>query len=285
MKALILLTLAVSTTCPHYSGAATPPKGTPMCQGAGCQFEEVPLGTTPKIESTAPTPTTKAAPSITKKSNPAPDSNLPPYYRNVDRSAFSASEKAVYATPPKGNKLPGVEPGDTFKAVLQQSIKASPSVPTPVRAVITSGIMTGHFAMGTATLDKELKRILITFSKLRSLSGGSYDIYATALSEDGRVGIEGDYHTENDKFFVSELAASTAAAMADSTIQRQQTPLGGWVQEPSFANHVKQGAVAALSKTSSRIADAARSAPEWTEIGQYQNIQIIFEDDQNGGTK
>jgi hypothetical protein len=282
MKPIAVLLFAV--VAPHIFAAA-PGRGTPVCAGADCQFEEVPLGTVktngPPAEPLEPKVRQTKAKSHGAIGTPRlkPDTNLPPYYLTVDRRGFTASEKAVFT--PESNSAPrleGVGIGDVFRALLSQSIKASPSVPSPVRAFLLTGPLKGSMMVGLATLDQELKRVLLKFTKLRTTSGGLYSVSASGLSLNGRVGLEGDYHSETGKFFLAELASSTAAAIADSTIQRQQNQLGGWVQEPTLANHFKQGAVSALTKSTSRLADTARSAPEWTEVDGHQEIQIIVEE-------
>jgi hypothetical protein len=165
-------------------------------------------------------------------------------------------------------------------AVVDQEIKASPSVPTPVRAMAISSRYKGSYFLGEATLDKELKRVLFHFSKLRiPESDQVYGLSATGLSTRGSVGLEGEYHSQAGKFFIGELASATAAGLLDTTISRQQTSFGGYVQEPTLSNSAKGGAVTALSRTADRMAEGFRQAPEFTEIAGYQEIQIIIQDD------
>ena len=205
--------------------------------------------------------------------------NLPSYYSGIDRSSMHSSDKVVFVPTNSSVKMSGVKSGDIFSAVIEQEIKASPNVPTPVVARVLNGALQGGLFVGEATLDKDLKRILISFNKVRSDRGQVYSVRAQGLSQKGSIGLEGEYSSNSGKFFLAELGSATAAGMLDSTINRQQTVNGGYVQEPSLSNSTKAGAVNALSKTTERMAEAARQAPEYTYIEGYQKIQVIVQDD------
>lgn len=207
------------------------------------------------------------------------NSNLPSYYAGLDRSEMHSSDKVVFVPSNTGVKLSGVKSGDIFSAVIEQEIKASPNVPTPLVARVTSGSLQGGIFVGEATLDKDLKRVLISFSKVRTERGQSYSVKAQGLSVRGSVGLEGEYSSNSGKFFLAELGSATAAGIVDSTINRQQTVNGGYVQEPSLSNSAKTGAVSALSRTADRMAESARQAPEYTFVEGYQKIQVIVQDD------
>lgn len=207
-------------------------------------------------------------------------SNLPHYYQGVDRSEFEASEKVVYVAKSPVLHLKGIKPGDVVRAVVEQEIVASPSVPTPVRAIAVSGVFLGAIFSGEAILDRELKRILFNFTRLRIKDRSEvYSLKAAGLSQSGSIGLEGEYVSQTGKFFIDELASAVAAGLVDSTINRNQTALGSYVQEPSLANAGKVAAVTALSKTTERMAENVRNAPEYTKTPGYQEIQIIIQDD------
>src|SRR5690606_34646938 len=105
----------------------------------------------------------------------------------------------------------------------------------------------------------------------------TYTLRATGLAPSGQVGLEGEHHTQEGKFFVGEILAATAAGVADATTQRTQTALGTFQTEPTLANAGKQGAVNALSKTAERMAERARTAPEYTEIEAEREVQNLIE--------
>ena len=205
--------------------------------------------------------------------------NLPAYYDGIDRTNMKASDKVVYVPANSQIHLSSVRPGDIFKAVIDQEIKASPSVPSPIRAMVVSDNLKGAYFIGEAVLDRELKRVLVQFNRVRLDSGAAYSVKASGLSPRGSIGLEGEYHTQAGLFFVGELASATAAGLLDSTISRNQTTLGTYVQEPSLSNTAKTGAVTALSHSADRMAEGSRQAPEYTDVSGYQQIQIIIQDD------
>jgi len=208
------------------------------------------------------------------------NSNLPQYHQGVDRSDAKASEKVMYVATNKSPYLNGLKSGDVIRASIEQAMVASPSVPTPIRAMALNGPFKNSFFLGEATLDRELKRVLLNFTKLRIQNQNTtYALKAQGLSLSGSVGLVGEYHSEAGKFFVAELAAATAAGYLDATTTRNQNAYGNYVQEPSVTNATKQGAVTALSRTADRAAEASRNAPEYTEVEGYQEIQIIITED------
>jgi len=207
-------------------------------------------------------------------------SNLPRYYASVDRSEIEASEKVVYVPKASPPKLDGLKSGDVIWAVVEQELVASPSVPTPVRAIAMSGKYKGGIFLGEATLDRELKRVLLSFTKLRLRERDEvFLIKAAGLSPKGSIGLAGEFSSQAGKFFVAELASAAAAGMVDATINRTQTTQGGYVQEPSLSNSGKTAAVTALSKMTERIAEGARGAPEFTRVSGYQEIQVMVQED------
>lgn len=287
-----------------YGVAEETKRGTAMCTLGNCALTDMPIGmkaldlSVREIKSlekkevnTPPIKKEKVRVSQKKKAQeksrvfPIQEQeehgNLPSYYIRLDRADYRSSEGNVYNAPHRvGEKLRDLKSGDLIPAVIDQAIKASPSVPTPVRAMMVSGPYKGSFALGKATLDRELKRILFEFTKLRLPKEDKiYAMRAEGLSPSGQIGLEGSYESQSGKFFLGELLAGAAAGIADATIQRTQNNLGNYVQEPSLANVGKQGVVVALSRTADRFAEQSRSAPEFTEIAGFQQIQIIIEED------
>ena len=286
-----------------------------MCEGDSCRAQDIPTGSAAEFDDDAmPRPDRKkqldistSSPPVSaiKKDEPKPvaqprrarsthkapgdqaemhqaigATNLPRYYQGVDRSGASASDRVVYVPKSSDPRLKGLKSGDVVWAVVEQEITASPSVPTPVRATATSGQYKGALFVGEATLDHELKRVLFSFNKLRLKSlDAAYTLKAAGLSPRGSIGLEGEYYSQAGKFFIAELASAAAAGYLDSTINRNQTALGTYVQEPSLVNSGKTAAVSALSKTAERAAEGARNAPEYTRVPGYQEIQVIIQDD------
>jgi len=284
--------------------AEPPKKGRVMCEGAACLSHDVPTGSVlersddelaerakrrieleKKPEAKAQI---KAAKSPRKDrirmSRSAPErptvTNLPVYQQGIDRSEAEANERVVFVPKSGSQRLKGLASGDVVWAVVEQEIVASPGVPTPVRAMAVGGPFKGAFFLGEATLDRELKRVCMTFTKLRFKDRDAvYGVKAAALSPRGSVCLEGEYVSQTGKFFLAELASAAAVGFVDSTVNRNQTAFGTYVQEPSLANSGRTAAVTALSKTTERMAEEARTAPEYTRVKGYQEIQVMIQDD------
>lgn len=205
--------------------------------------------------------------------------NLPGYYQGIERLGMRATDQVMFVPKNAAVHLNSVKSGDVFHAVVEQKIKASATVATPIRAMIISGALKGGFFVGEATLDRELKRVLLTFTKVRSQSGSVYALKASGLSPEGSIGLEGEYHSQSGTFFVAELASATAGGILSATINQNQTSFGTYVQEPSLANTAKTGAVTAMAKSAERFAQDARQAPEYTELAGYQAIEVIVQGD------
>lgn len=266
--------------------ASPPPRGTTQCTG-DCDYNESPLGVygaheaisqRAKLEPLTEKSIPRRAPKSHAKNLSKNESNMPSYYQGMSRSHFEAREGGVLVVKNARPLPPGLRAGDMLKALITQSIKASPSVPTPVRAQALSGPSKGSYFLGEAKFDPELKRVLLTFNTFRDSSNETYSVHAVGLSPSGEVGLEGEHHTDSGRFFLAELAVAGTAAITDSTITRNPTSRGTWVEEPSLANTAKHGAVAALTKTTERMAEKVRSAPEYTYIPAPQHIQILVQE-------
>ena len=285
--------------------AEPPKKGRVMCEGAACLSHEVPTGSVlerpddalserakrrielerkPEVKAPQKKAANRPRKDRIRMSRSAPEravvTNLPVYHQGVDRSESEANEKAVFVPRSGSQRIKGLASGDVVWAVVEQEIVASPGVPTPVRAMAVGGPFKGALFLGEAMLDRELKRVCVTFTKLRLKDCDTvYGVKAAALSPSGSVCLEGEYVSQTGRFFVAELASAAAAGFLDSTVSRNQTALGTYVQEPSLANSGRTAAVSALSKTTERMAEEARTAPEYTRVRGYQEIQVMIQDD------
>lgn len=302
----LLLVLIIELFSNQRAYSDTSKRGKPVCILNDCNLRELPISIekrelndglnpvpitplktsrTPKRIKTIPKRIPTVLTATTERAALLPSdeliSNLPGFYEGIDRSDFASSNEGVFdVASVVGAKLTGLKSGDIIRAAVEQSIKASPSVDTPIRAMILSGPYKGGFLLGRAFLEPELKRVLLEFVKLR-LPGRDqvFRLKASGLSLVGQVGLEGRYEHHAGIFFVGEVATAAVAGFADASTQRSLNLAGNYVQAPTIANSAKQGAVSALSKTAERFADKARSAPEFTEINPYQEIQIIIEED------
>lgn len=309
MKAKLLLATILWAMIPT-ANAEPPKKGRVLCEGPACTAHDVPTGSVleragdfaedfagrvrRRIEiAKQPEPKLPPKASAVKKDRirmfrsapartaaPVAPSNLPGYLQGIDRSEFEANEKVVFVPKSSNQRLKGLASGDVVWAVVEQEIVASPGVPTPVRAMAIGGPFKGGIFLGDATLDRELKRVCMAFTKFRLKDRDVvYGLKAAALSPRGSVCLEGEYVSQTGKFFLAELASAAAAGFVDSTVNRNQTALGTYVQEPSLANSGRTAAVTALSKTTERMAEEARNAPEYTRVQGYQEIQVILQED------
>jgi len=190
-----------------------------------------------------------------------------------------SSDSNLITTHPHPQVIPILPPGTILKAFIAQKITASSTVPTPVRARILKGRYKGAFALGYAKLDGELKRVLIDFHSLYfpwRRKQSNYKIKGQALSPTGEIGLTGKFITHEGKFFLAELATATVAGLLDATKERSRNVLGQYEESPSVGNVAKSGAVTALTKTTGRMAERARSAPQYTVVESNQMIQLMI---------
>lgn len=203
--------------------------------------------------------------------------NLPPEYGRK-LSGLDVNDRVMYS--PKSNLLlDGIRTGMAFKVLIDRGITVSQNVPNPVSAVVLAGRYKGSLVSGDAILDKDLKRVLIDFTEITIK--GSNDVYSfkgKALGTSG-VGIVGNYHNQSAKFILGEFASAALAGYLDSGVTRSQTISGNYVTEPSAANAAKSGAVAALSKSTERFAEAARSTSDYSDTNALIEIEVIVKDD------
>jgi hypothetical protein len=205
--------------------------------------------------------------------------NLPKYYvRKSSSPEISGEIKGTLLAPKEVLiGLDSLRVGDRVTIRIEQSITASPGVPTPIRAEILGGQANHSILIGEAKLDRELKRVLVDFSKIRvHPSAEVFELKAQALSQSGEVGLIGEYHSEDGKFFLASVASGFLAAFTDSQINRSQTAIGTYVQEPSLANSAKAGAAGALLQTSNRMTERASLAPEYTTTEAGQVVSAII---------
>jgi hypothetical protein len=285
------LTILALTTLGYTPAWSEPPKrGRVLCEGDACRDGGPWSGRRESGDSAAsieksPKPKQARTPQKSDvKDRPtyrlSAPSNLPAYYAGVPGVGVEANEKVVFVPKSRAPRLQGLLPGDVVWAVVEQEITASPEMPTPVRAIATSGKYRGAYFVGEATLEKELKRVCLRFSKIRPGAGDAvYELKASGLSPRGSVCLEGEYVSQTGKFFIAELASAAAAGLVDSTISRSQTALGTTLPDPSLANSGKSAAVQALSKTTDGLAEQVRSAPEYTHLPGYQEIQIMIQEE------
>jgi hypothetical protein len=193
------------------------------------------------------------------------DSNLPSYFAalpaNYEHSfVFTAKE-------PANDVLSGIHAGTKIKVVIRQNIKASPNVPTPVVGEVLVGQFKGATVYGEATLESDLKRIVLKFTGLSGAGlTSSYSIQGRGLDPQGRIGVEGNFHAEDWKYGIASLFSTGAAIAIDSQVERNPTIAGGYAESPSASNAVKKGVAGSLGKVADRLMERAGSVPGFTEV-------------------
>jgi hypothetical protein len=170
---------------------------------------------------------------------------------------------------------PGLRVGDVIDAVVEESLFAFIDSKAPVRAKVISGRLKGCIFFGTASLEKNSKRIVIDFSTLIPKSKETYSVSAQALDTFGILGIEGEYKTEEAKFFTAEFLAAAAASYADASVERSQNALGNYVEAPGADTMGKKALGGALSKTAERFAEKVRQAPAYSVLQGPVVIRIL----------
>ncbi len=207
---------------------------------------------------------------------PATSGSLPQFYLN---RAISQMEESPIVLPTNrqsvlnGNLLLG----EVVTAEIKESLIAFSEAKAPIRAVIQSGHLKNAILVGEATLEKNSKRILISFNKLRSgNTNQSWHLLGNALDQKGILGIEGNLITGEDKYFAAEFLAAAAAGYADATIQRDQNAYGGYTEKPGADTFSKKALSSALSKTADRFADKLKSVPEFSVLQGPFEIQVLI---------
>ncbi len=192
-------------------------------------------------------------------------------------SRFRAEENPVLLPTIKTIELKDFKVGEVVTATIPESLIAFPDSKVPVRALITSGRLKNSVLVGEAALEKNSKRIIIEFKKLRiERETETIEVKAVALDQNGVLGIEGDYKSGEGKYFAAELLAAGAAGYADATIERSQNILGNSVEAPTSDTVSKKALSSALSKTAERFAEKVKSAPEYSVVKGPVSIQILL---------
>lgn len=215
-------------------------------------------------------------------SAPEEPGNLPVYLTPGAVSAFpNSAESSFFMTfSSKKGSVKSARAGSVFDAVVEQAILASPTTPNPIVATITSGPLSGATLLGEAAFGKELKCILLSFNLLKSKDGEStFQLKGVGTAPSGEACIEGQYESQNGRFFLAEMLATGTAVVVDSQVQRSQNVLGNYVEEPSLSNAAKKGLAASLTKTAEHAAESMKAAPEFTRLAGFQAIRVIFQTD------
>lgn len=202
--------------------------------------------------------------------------NLPIYFLN--RGSFS-SENSPVILPSQTQNLRSSDllAGEVILAEIKESLIAFNDVKAPVRAVIKSGKLKGSILIGEATLEKNSKRILIDFKRLRTSSNNqNYEVIGYGLDSKGILGLEGNLVSGEDKYFAAEFLSSAAAGAVDASIERNQNSIGNYVEKPSTDTIAKKALVGALSSTTNHFSEKLKKAPEYSVLEGSFEIQVLI---------
>lgn len=233
-----------------------------------------------KTEQSIQSPEVTKSNSVAKKTKKAASyqmsGNLPSYL--IGQGHFTTESSPVILPTQKQNiKSQDLLPGEVITAEIKESLIAFNDTKAPVRALIKSGKLKDSILIGEATLEKNSKRILIDFKKLRTLYGNqNYEVIGYALDQKGILGIEGNLISNEDKYFAAELLSAAATGVADASIERNQNANGNYIEKPSTDTLGKKALVSALSTTSNHFAEKLKKAPEYSILEGSFEIQILI---------
>lgn len=205
-----------------------------------------------------------------------PQGNLPSYY--FGRNISQIEESPIVLPTNKQSILNGsLLLGEVVTAEIKESLIAFAEAKAPIRAVIRSGKLKDSVLVGEATLEKNSKRILISFNKLRSGNANqSWQLVGNVLDQKGILGVEGKLISGEEKYFAAEFLAAAAAGYADATVQRDQNAFGGYTEKPGTDTFSKKALSSALSKTADHFADKLKSVPEFSVLEGPFEIQVLI---------
>lgn len=202
--------------------------------------------------------------------------NLPNYH--LGRGNYSSENSPVIVPSQTQNlKSNDLLAGEVIRAEIKESIIAFNDVKAPVRAIIKSGKLKGSILIGEATLEKNSKRILVDFKKLRtSANNQNYELLGYGLDSKGILGLEGILVSGEDKYFAAEFLSSAAAGAVDASIERNQNSIGNYVEQPSADTIAKKALVSALSSTTNHFSEKLKKAPEYSVLEGTFEIQVLI---------
>jgi hypothetical protein len=223
-------------------------------------------------------------PLFKEEPKPTPNAEVVQTQRNGGvRSHGSSWSNVVQGNPivlpaqPVARELESLLPGEMQLARIKQSVLAFSEGKAPVAAHLTDPRGRDIILIGEATLEKNSKRILVDFRTARlENSSELFDFKGVAMDGDGTLGLEGDYHSGEPKFFAAELAAAAAAGFADSSVNRPTNAFGNQQEEKSLDTSGKKAIGSALARTADRFAEKVRQAPEYSVLRGPMTIKVLI---------
>jgi len=197
-------------------------------------------------------------------------------------SSTNSWSKVVHGNPivppaqPVARDLESLLPGEMHLARIKQSVLAFNEGKAPVAAHLTDERGRKILLIGEATLEKNSKRILVDFKTARIANSSElFDFKGVAMDADGNLGLEGNYHSGEPKFFAAELAAAAAAGFADSSVNRSTNAFRNQQEKKSLDTSGKKAIGSALARTADRFAEKVRQAPEYSVLKGPMTIKVL----------
>jgi hypothetical protein len=223
-------------------------------------------------------------PLFKEEPKPTPTAEVVQKQRSGSVSSYGSSwSNVVQGNPivlpaqPVARELESLLVGEMQLARIKQSVLAFNEGKAPVAAHLTDRRGRDIILIGEATLEKNSKRILVDFRNARlENSSELFDFKAVAMDGDGTLGLDGDYHSGEPKFFAAELAAAAAAGFADSSVNRPTNAFGNQQEEKSLDTSGKKAIGSALARTADRFAEKVRQTPEYSVLRGPMTIKVLI---------
>jgi hypothetical protein len=237
----------------------------------------VPVVPTPLPVIEQPKPQKVSKPRKEKKHEPAePAGNLPTEFVKRDQRVLLKTTSATII--PAGNlkgKLKGLRTGDIAFATILHSIIAFPNEAAPVIAQINDGPFKGARLLGASRLEPNSKRIFIDFKAITT-QGETYDLLASAVTEEGQTGFSGEYHSNEAGLFTGDFIASFTAAYFDGLVPRNTNVFGTVVEDYSPGSAIKKGMAGGAMATAERFREKLKRVPEFSELKGPINVGLLI---------
>lgn len=231
-------------------------------------------------ESRQPSSAKPPAPAATKKlvtvQLPPAAGNLPGFARRSDVNTLEVQQSPIHiAKDIKPYSSIVLGRGDIVSARITQDLIGYEGAESPVRAIITEGPYKDAWLIGNATLDKKTKNILIRFSTFRS-QFSEVRLEGSVHSVSGALGLKGEFNSNHWNYFWAEMLASGVSGYANALTERRRSVLGYSEIVPNPGSAANQAVAEAAAKTSDRLAERARDAPEFTVVRGPTEVQVFI---------
>jgi hypothetical protein len=213
----------------------------------------------------------------TKKRNQQTESeasNLPRAYSNGSHRESNLSELIL---PPKGSHdtLKSLKVGDKLEATINHWVIAFSDEKAPVVATLTSRQNKNIKLIGESHLEKNSKRIFIEFTRA-VVAGKVYTLKASALTDLGQPGFEGEYHSRELEYFSGDFISSFVAGYFDGLVPRTKNAFGQTEEDTSVDSAMKKGMSKGAMSSADRFREKLKKVPEFSELQGPFDLNILI---------